>query len=162
MTTYFQFNTSNRQAPSFMPTFDGLTYKITILWNISAQRYYVNCQDLFGNLIFMVPLVGNPDPFEIESLEYDSQNKRVIITTVEPHNAPVGQVINLNILGCIPTAYNGTGLLFIMNEHQVACPMLQDPGPATSLGVLDYLISMDKSYFLSTLIFRYNNFEVTP
>jgi hypothetical protein len=162
MTTYFQFNTSNRRAPSFSPIFDGAVYRITVLWNISAQRYYVNCQDLFGNLIFMVPLVGNPDPFEIASLDYDDQNKRVIITTVKPHNAPVGQVIDLNVIGCIPIAYNGVGLLFVLNEMQMVCPMIQNPGPATTLGVVDYLISMTKGYFISTMIFRNDNFEVNP
>jgi hypothetical protein len=145
-----------------MPTLDGQQYNIQVIWNISAQRFYLNCQSIFGTLIFMVPLVINPDPIEIASLTYDNFNQRVVVKTVAPHNFPIGEVINASIINCVPTTYNGSGLLFVLSETEIVVPMSQDPGQATILGAVDYLISMTKGYFISTLIFRNGNFEVNP
>jgi hypothetical protein len=162
MTTFFQFTPNNRQAPSFSATFDGSQYIVTVLWNISAQRYYVNCKDTGGNLIFMLPLITNPESIQLASLIWDEQNTRVIATTVAPHNFPIGEVINANIINCVPIAYNGSGLMSVLSETQIIYPMTQNPGPATTLGAIDYLISMTRGYFASTLIFRDDIFEVNP
>jgi hypothetical protein len=162
MTTYFQFLSSNRRAQSFAPTFDGNIYNVTVYWNISAQRYYVNCKDLSGNLIFMVPLVGNMNPFQIISMSYDAQNQRVLAQIETQYYMRVGRVIQANVIGCVPNQYNGSGFLYILSHNQIYYPLSTDPGPATVLGVIDYLISMTKGYFQSTMIFRNGYFEVNP
>jgi hypothetical protein len=162
MTTYFQFLPNNRQAQSFMPTFDGALYNVTIYWNIAAQRYFVNCKDISGTLIFMVPLVGNMPPFQIKSLEYDPQNQRVVAQVDTQYYLRIGRVISANVINCVPSQYNGSGFLYVLSPNQIQYPLATDPGPATVLGVIDYLISMTKGYFQSTMIFRNGYFEVNP
>jgi hypothetical protein len=162
MTTYFQFLPNNRQAQSFSPTFDGNIYNVTILWNISAQRYFVNCKDLSGNLIFMIPLVGNINPFQILSLSYDVQNQRVIAEVDTQYYLRVGRVIYASVINCVPSQYNGTGFLYILSKNQIYYPLATNPGPATVLGVIEYYISLTKGYFQSTMIFRNGYFEVNP
>lgn len=162
MTTYFQFLPSNRKAQSFAPTFDGNIYNVTVYWNISAQRYYVNCKDLSGNLIFMVPLVGNSNPFQILSMIYDPLNQRVIAEVDEQYYLRIGRVLQANVINCVPNEYNGSGFLYVLSHNQIYYPLATDPGPATVLGVIDYLISMTKGYFQSTMIFRNGYFEVNP
>lgn len=162
MTTFFQFVPSLKRAPAFMPTFDGAQYSVTVVWNISARRFYVNCKDLSGNLIFMVPLIINPDPIELVSISYDPQNHRVVAQTIIPHGFPIGSVVNGNIVGCVPNGYNGSGLMSILSKTEIIYPMLNNPGQPALLGVFDYLISMTKGYFISTLVYRNGNFEVSP
>jgi hypothetical protein len=162
MTTYYQFVPNFKRAPSFMPTFDGTQYNINILWNISAKRFYVNCRASDGTLVFMIPLITNPDPIELISLTYDEQNSRVVVETVIPHRLTVGMVINASIAGCIPIEYNGNGFMSVLSDTEIVYSMSQNPGQINVLGTFDYLISMTKGYFISTLIFRNEKFEVNP
>ena len=162
MTTYFQLLPNNRKAQSFMPTFDGAMYNVTIYWNISAQRFFVNCKDIGGNLIFMVPLIGNMPAFQIESLVYDEQNQRVVATVDKQYSLRIGRVINANVINCVPNEYNGSGFIYVLSHNQIFYPLATDPGPVTVLGVIDYLISMTKGYFQSTMIYRGGYFEVNP
>jgi hypothetical protein len=162
MTTYFQFLPNNRQAQSFMPTFDGVLYNVTIYWNISAQRYYVNCKDISGNLIFMVPLVGNMPPFQILSLSYDEFNQRVLAQIDIQYYMRIGRVIQANVINCVPQQYNGSGFLYLLSKDYLFYPMSTNPGPASVLGVVEYYISLTKGYFQSTMIYRNGYFEVNP
>jgi hypothetical protein len=162
MTIYYQFIPSKSNAPSFMPTFDGQQYNVSIVWNISAQRFYVKCMTLQGALVFLVPLVNSNPPIEITSFVWDEFNARVVATTAKSHGMPIGQVININIINTVPSAFNGSGLGFVLSDNQIVYPMQQNPGQATMLGVLDMFISMTKAYFQSTLVFRNMVFEVTP
>lgn len=162
MTTYYRFVPSNSRAPSFSPIFDGQAYTVTLLWNVSAQRYYVNCQSLLTGLVFMLPLIESIQPLEISGLEWDQINQRVVLETKIPHGLIIGKVLNINVINCIPTTYNGKGLGFALSPTQVAYPMITSPGQATIFGALDLFISMTKGYFLSTFVFRNQTFEVTP
>jgi hypothetical protein len=162
MTAYYPFVPSNVKAPSFTPILDGVNYTITILWNISAQRYYVKCTSANNNLIFMVPLVDTLIGTEIQSLVWDENNKVVIAKLVVPHNFPVGEIVNVSIIQAIPRTYNGNGMALITGTNTFAYPMDQNPGAMYQAGVVQYLISMTKSYFKSTLVFRNRQFEVSP
>jgi hypothetical protein len=162
MTTYYSFIPSNVSAPNFMPTFDGTQYNVTIIYNISAQRYYVRCQTLNKDLIFLVPLVESDEPVEIIDYEWDEYNARVVATTKKPHGMPIGQTIIMNIINTKPDAYNGFGFGFVLSDTEFFYPMAQDPGQAIRFGVLDMFISMTKGYFNSTLVYRNKRFEVSP
>jgi hypothetical protein len=162
MTAYYPFVPSNVKAPSFLPTLDGESYTITISWNVSAQRYYVKCTSFNNNLIFMVPLVDTLMGMEIQSLVWDENNKVVIAKLVKPHNFPIGEIVNINIIQALPTTYNGSGMALITEDNTFTYPMAQNPGAMYEAGVVQYLISMAKSYFKSTLIFRNRQFEVSP
>jgi hypothetical protein len=147
-----------------MPTLDGSQYNVTILWNVSSRRSYVQCQDLSGNLIFFVPLVETPPANSLTDLTYDSQNTRVVGTTSSIINAPVGQSIDMSIIFTTPFGYNGSGIGFVLNENQFTYPLSMGnyPGVVTTLGALDIIISLTKGYFNSTLVYRDRVFEVNP
>jgi hypothetical protein len=162
MTAYYPFVPSNVRAPSFTPMLDGENYTITILWNVSAQRYYVKCTSFNNNLIFMVPLVDTLIGMEIQSLIWDENNKVVIAKLAAPHNFPIGEIVNVSIIQTLPTTYNGSGMALIVGHNTFTYPVAQDPGAMYQAGVVQYLISMSKSYFNSTLIFRNRQFEVSP
>jgi hypothetical protein len=162
MTTYYQFTPSNSVAPSFMPILDGLPYNVSIVWNVSGQRYYVKCVAQDGTLVFLVPLVESNDPLEIADLSWDKINKRVVATTAAPHGLIIGQSIMINIINTKPDAYDGSGFGAVLSKTQFYYPMLQDPGQVIRFGVLDRFISMTKGYFNSTLVYRHKRFEVTP
>lgn len=53
--------TTNTPPFQFAATFDGSPYNITVTWNVSGQRWYVNAYDQSGVLVFSLPLVGSPD-----------------------------------------------------------------------------------------------------
>lgn len=162
MTTYYDFIPSNKSAPNFMPTFDGVQYTVAVIWNVSARRYYIKCMSLNSVLKFLVPLVESNSPIEIIGYTWDRLNGRVIVTLVAPHGMPIGQVINVNIVGTVHTKYNGSGLGSVLSKTEIMYPMQNNPGQVTILGVLDMFISMTKGYFNSTLVYRNNRFEVTP
>jgi hypothetical protein len=162
MTTFYPFIPSNIRAPSFMATFDGQIYTVTLLWNISGQRYYVNCQSVSGTLVFMVPLVESIPSKKIESLSWDEFNGVVIVTLDEPHGFPIGEIVNVTIVQAIPNTYNGSGLAMIINDTAFTYPMAQDPGYMQQGGAADFVISMTKAYFNSTLVFRNMQFEISP
>jgi hypothetical protein len=162
MTTNYPFVPSNVRAPSFTPIFDGENYTITVLWNVAAQRYYVKCTSFNNNLIFMVPLVETLIGAEILSLVWDENNKVVNATLAAPHNFQFGKIVNVSIIQALPSTYNGSGMALITGVNTFAYPMDLNPGAMYQAGVVQYLISMTKSYFKSTLIFRNRQFEVSP
>jgi len=162
MITFFRFVPSNRQAPVISPVFDGNVYNIKIVWNLSAQRYYVECRAVNSDLIYSVPVVASINPVEIENLIWDQLHQRVVLTTAEPHGLRIGKVINITVLNCIPVMYNGAGLGYPISETEIVYPMLSNPGTATTFGALDIHINMNKGYFSSTLVNRNSNFEVSP
>ena len=162
MTTYFQFVPSNSKAPTFMPTFDGQAYSITIMWNISSQRYFLNCKSIGGTLIFMIPLVESLPSMEISALEWNQNSQAVVLETAEPHGLRIGEMVDINVINCIPATYNGEGLGAVLTKTKIAYRMALDPGQATTFGVLDILISLTKGYFTSTLVYRNKAFEVNP
>ncbi len=41
-------------------TLDGSQYSLTTTWNFYGQRWYFSIQDLSGNLILTMPLIGSP------------------------------------------------------------------------------------------------------
>lgn len=64
MTTYL-FQPSNTTPFQFQPTLDGNIYTCLVKWNLFGQRYYLECSDLSGNLIFSVAMVGSPANYDI-------------------------------------------------------------------------------------------------
>jgi hypothetical protein len=162
MTSYYRFVPSNVKAPAFMPTFDGNQYNVTVIWNVASQRYFIQCMDLTGNLIFFVPLVETEHNYELELMEWDSYNQRIVATTKHNINIPVGDIVNATITNTVPTNLSSTGFVLILNNNQFTFPYPIDPGQVTVAGSVAFLISMTKGYFASTLVFRFGRFEVSP
>jgi hypothetical protein len=162
MTSYYPFVPSNIKAPSFTPIFDGNQYTITVVWNVSAQRYFVKCTSFNNNLIFMVPLVESLLSFGIKSLVWDVNNSYVIVTLDKEHQFLIGEIVLINIVQAVPTTYNGNGMATIISNRKFTYPMTQNPGYMQQGGVVNFLTSMTKSYFNSTLVYRNRQFEVSP
>ena len=59
-TNVIPFIASTTNLFQFQPTFDNQTYTCIVPWNAFAQRYYVVCYTLSGDLVFNVPLIGSP------------------------------------------------------------------------------------------------------
>lgn len=145
-----------------MPTFDGNQYTITIIWNISAKRYYAMCNDTSGNLIFFVPIVTSLTATSLLDVEYDEQNSRVVATVDGYIPFPVGSVFNANIINNEPTGYNGFGLASVLSPTEFIYNLSPNPGLCTTLGAVQILISETQGYFNSTLVYRNGQFEVNP
>jgi hypothetical protein len=61
MPTIVPFSPTNSSPPfQFQATFDGVTYIVQTLWNVSGQRWYVFIFDQSNNLIVTQPLIGSP------------------------------------------------------------------------------------------------------
>lgn len=162
MTTYYQFSPSRVTAPTFTPTLDGNQYIITVVWNISARRYYVIGQTMDGQLIFAVPLVESIPSIPISEAIWDRQNARAVVTTTYPHPFVIGAPVIISVSSMTPSGYNGSGFALPLSNTEICYPVATDPGEVTVVGVVDYLINMVKPYFQSTLVYRNGMFEVSP
>lgn len=163
MTTFFDFQPSPQQLPSFTVTLDGAQYVLTMPWNLFGQRYYVNCSDLEGNLIFLLPLIGSPDGLIAQSIAWD--NGEAIVTTTEPHGYRVGTTINLTLRQAAPDAYNGSFDFLVEGPDTLSYPLASNPGVNTSPGILYNDINLAAGYFeTSTLVYRTSSsqLEVNP
>jgi|HubBroStandDraft_2_1064218.scaffolds.fasta_scaffold00040_30 hypothetical protein len=162
MTTYYQFIPSRVSAPVFTPTLDGNQYTVSVTWNTSARRYYINVITMSGILIASVPLIESPASMAVSNAIWDPQNMRVVLTTVNPHPFIIGAPAKAFINGMSPDNYNGSGFILPLSKTELCYPLPSDPGSITTLGVVDYLINLVAPYFQSTLVFRNMMFEVSP
>lgn len=163
MTTIFNFSPSFTAAPQFQPTLDGQQYTCIVTWNVFAQRYYVNCLSLNGELIFSRPLIGSAVGVNIQSLSW-SLGGSVSLVSVVPHGLKPGATADLTVSGCLPDAFNGVWRCYAENPTTLTFALSNNPGVPTMLGVVGYDVSICKNYFSSRLVFRTTNmqFEVTP
>ena len=134
MTSYYPFQPSGVNAPSFQPTFDGAVYNCAVTWNLFGQRYYVNCFDQNGVRVFTVALVGSPAQKLISTLSWSSASLTATAETALPHGFKVGTVVRLTIAGASPAAYNGEYLAFITTPMEFEFPLANDPGPVIMAG----------------------------
>lgn len=49
----------------FAATLDGASYGVTVNWNITGQRSYINVFNGSNVLIVTAPLIGSPDGYDI-------------------------------------------------------------------------------------------------
>lgn len=163
MTTFLDFQPSTQQVSTFQVTLDEASYVLTLTWNLFGQRYYVNCSDLDGNLIFSLPLIGSPDGLIVQTLTWS--NGVATVTTQEPHGYRPGVSVELTMTGAAPDAYNGEFTLLVTGDNTLTYPVSSDPGQSTVPGVLQDNLNLGGGYFeTSTLVFRTSSsqFEVTP
>lgn len=164
MTTFYPVQRSLVGPPQFNPTFDDNQYVVSLRWSLFDQRYYVQCLDLVGTLIFYEPLIESPGGISIESLSYDTLQGVVNGTTNGPHGFKIGSTTRLTVSGTAPTDYNGSFLVLATGPDAFSYPLTVDtvPDPASVSGVLSFDISIAGDYFSSTLVFRNGQFEVSP
>jgi hypothetical protein len=171
MTTIIPFIPSNLVTPTFTATFDGDDYRVTITWNISAQRYYVNIYAQDGTWIVTVPLVQTPPSRAIDSVEYDILRRVMTMTLVNPIYFPVplgsnltrpGTVLDYTLENFDPPSLNGVQRSLHIDDLTFSFPLANDPGQINVIGSICRYIDMAAGIFDSTFIYRNGYFEVTP
>lgn len=162
MTTITPFVPSTIAPFSFQPTLDGQVYTVTALWSLFGQRYFLNCSDLTGNLVFYLPLIGSSPALQVQDASWFPNT--VTLTTVSPHGYQIGVPINVNVSGMVPTAFNGNYQALAINATQMTYEIDSNPGSLVQQGTVSYDINLAAGYFDSTLVYRTQNmqFEISP
>jgi hypothetical protein len=174
MTTVTPFLPSNIKPFSFNALLDAGNYQITVTWNVSAQRFYINVYGLDGSWVITVPLIASPPARPIASVKYDPFMNQVLVTMVDPSLWPVplapgglvtkpGAMIDYTLEYFQPTAYNGIFRGMHINETTFSYPMATDPGSVLILGSVSRKLNMVQGVFaISSLIYRNGAFEIDP
>jgi hypothetical protein len=151
MTTTVPFNPQTNTNFQFQATLDGQVYQCIITSNLFGSRYYLNIYDLSGNWIVTTALVGTPLGYDLASLSVS--NNIASATTATPHTFTVGSVIPLAIAGNNPSGYNGTFQCNITGKSSFTYTLNQILTAATTLGTVNYNLSLTAGYFNSTLVY---------
>jgi hypothetical protein len=106
MTTYFPFAPGPNAPFTFQPVLDGQSYNCRVTNNLFGQRWFIECYDGSGKLVFYEPIIETASGLSIGGLSYNPASLWVTVTTVDMHGLPIGQTISMAIAGAIPTAYN--------------------------------------------------------
>jgi hypothetical protein len=163
MPTLIPFIPSNISPPSFNAVLDGSSYRVTVTWNISAFRYYVNIYDTSGNWIITVPLITTPPAETIASISYDRMSGLINVTKNAGLYKKPGQIVRYTLEGFQPDVLNGYWRCLTINTQQFSFPIDSDPGLITTIGTANRLMNMVATVFsTSTLVYRNGNFEVSP
>lgn len=174
MTTYIPFTPSNLIRQEFTAMFDGDEYKVSLTWNVSAQRYYVNIYGLDGTWILTTPLIATPPARKISSVIYDPFLYRTVVKMSDPSQWPIplspaglntkpGTIVDFTLHQFLPDTYNGLFRSLFVTPFTFAIPMSTDPGPVQILGFVSRVMNMVAGVFTtSTLAYRNGMFEVNP
>lgn len=174
MTSVFPFIPSNIQVPKFNAILDNTTYTITVTWNVSAQRYYINVYTTDGTWIITTPLVSCPPARAVNSVSWDSTRRVLTVEMVDPSFWPIplssgglvtppGIMIDYTLEGFQPNTYNGLFRGLQVDEITFEVPMDVDPGNVVVMGNVNRLMNMVQSVFTtSSLVYRNGAFEVNP
>jgi hypothetical protein len=153
---------------------DGLDYNVTVTWNVSAQRYYINVYDQNGEWIITVPLVSSPPARSVKKVVYDPFLNLVIVQMTDPTSWPVplssaglatppGTIIDYTLLGFNPNTYNGKFRCLHLDSSTFTFPISTNPGPVTFLGTISRMLNMIEPLFItSSLVYRNSSFEINP
>jgi hypothetical protein len=163
MSTIIPFLPSNTKVPSFMVVLDGRNYNISVTWNVSAQRYYINLSDMKGDWITTVPLITTPPGEPIASFTYDPLQGLATVVKQYGHRQRAGTIIRYTLMGFMPTSLNGTIRGLTLDDVTFSYPMVVNPGLVIRLGSVHRILDMVAGLFQrSTLCYRNGAFEVNP
>ncbi len=174
MTTIIPFIPSNIVIPTISMNLDGADYTVTVSWNVSAQRYYIDVYDQNGDWVITVPLVSTPPGRPVQSAVYDPFLNIVTVKMTDPTTWPVplssagldtapGTVIDYTLIGFDPDTYNGKFRCLHFNSTTFTFPMTTDPGSVNLLGTVNRMLNMIEPLFdISSLVYRNSAFEINP
>jgi hypothetical protein len=172
MTTIIPFLPSNLRVPRFKAALDGSIHEISVTWNISAQRYYINVYDANGVWILTTALVTTPPARNTAQASYDPFLGAVVVDLVDPQLWPTpisgpwikpGTIVEYTLEGFQPNTYNGKYRCLHISPIRFTYPMPQDPGPLLILGRVSRLLNMvDTVFTASSLVYRNGAFEISP
>lgn len=148
---------------TFNPILNGKTYQATVTWNVFGQRWYMNINDLAGNLIIATAVVSSDDQKAIESISW--AYGVVTVTATLPHFMPLGTVANLNISGNTPNGYNGLFPCSITGPLTFTYLLSSYPGQQVTLGYFGGLIDLSAGLLKPSMLAYYansNQFVTSP
>jgi hypothetical protein len=165
MTAIFPFTPSSSAIVQFQPTLTDLEgntdqYTATVTWSLYGVRWYFNLAQLNGTPIVSRPLIATPVARNLQSLTW--ANSVVTAVTIAPHGWKPLLTIPLTIAGCAPDAYNGAVSAFVTGVSVFQWPLVANPGAANRIGTASYDVNLAGGYFASSILFRNNQFEVSP
>ena len=134
---------------SFYITLDGKLYNLTVTWSIGGQRWYLNCYDSSQNHIFSLPKVGSPSGMQFESLESDDEGNVTAVSS-NPHGLDVGSVVQLQVYGCVPVAFNGSFPCSVLDGETFTWEIpntTTNPGTVSTLGWFKQMLNLLGGYF---------------
>lgn len=168
-TTLIPLRPLRNRAPNFMVELDGVMHKLTVTWNVSAQRFYFNLYDQMGVWVVTAPLIETGPGLIIGEMFYDAPLRSVVVRLLEPHWRPLGQIVDWTFEGVDPDNLNGphrctmTGLsefIFYVADNPIVGV---NPGQMALHGTAHRYADLVKGYTeTSVMIFRNNAFEVSP
>ena len=173
MTTIIPFIPGSIRAPSFTATLDGDDYVVTVTWNVSAQRYYLNIYDSDNTWILTVPMFQSPPSRGVNGLTYDPLRLVMTVELVAPPYWPVpigstgtfsppGTMVDYWLENFDPAVLNAKWRCLHINDQFFEFPLANNPGQINVLGSVGRYLSMVDGLFNSTLIYRNGAFEVSP
>lgn len=65
MTTFVKFNPASTANFQFNVTLDNVPYVVVCSYNSYSSRYYISIYDTARTLIFVRPMVGSPNDYDI-------------------------------------------------------------------------------------------------
>jgi hypothetical protein len=163
MTTYIPFVPSNSTAPRFIATFDEEQYIVIATWNVASQRYYLNIYSIIGNWVCTIPLIQTENGVNIIQLTPDTLGNVLKITIANTVWRAPGRLVRFTIEYCQPDDINGTYDCLMLNSNTFTIPMPATRDQINVYGSATRMINMVEGYFkTSRMIYRNNNFEITP
>lgn len=147
-------------------TLDNASANGRVPWSLFGNRWYVALSASGNNdhpFLFRAR-VGSEDGVNIKSITWLS-HKGLTIETAIPHGYEFMATCNLSLSGIVPAILNGVWSCFITGDTTFEIRYLENPGPITSFGHVDYNVNLVEFYTpTSALVFRDStqNFEVIP
>lgn len=149
MSTLVDFVPSTIAAFQFQAQLNGTPYNVTVTWNLFGQRFYINVNDLSGNLILCRALTSS-GPSLLASLTW--LNGTATATT-PPHNVPVGSVAAVTI-SQTNSGFDGSFPTLSTGATTLTYSLLADPGVEPVAGVVNFSLNLVDGYGIGTLLYH--------
>ena len=165
--TYIRLQLYGGRAPNYAVDLDGAIHKLTVTWNVSAQRFYFNLYDPMGVWLVTAPLIETGPGLNIQEMVYDARLRSVVVRLLEPHWRPLGQIVDWSLEGVDPDNLNGLHRCEMTGNaefvfHVARNPIIGvNPGQMALHGTAHRYANLVKGYIeTSMMIFRNGSFEV--
>ena len=116
---YVNFQPSNTSPFTFSAILDGVQYNISVTWNLTGLRYYVNIYSQEGTLILCAPMVGSPTGYDIDIVAGYFTSTLVFRTLTNNFEISDAPVIYNPVFGSVTSVITAGRILdynFILDE----------------------------------------------
>jgi len=153
MSTFVDFQPSTQTAFSFQATMAGQQYTIVITWSLSGQRYYLNVYDLSQNLIVCRSLVSSGP---VITGQFTWSLGIASITTITPHNVPLGQVAAVWI-SQTDTVFDGAVQVLATGPSTLTYQLATNPNESNPVtGAVNFSLNLVDGYDIGYFLYHYS------